>query len=188
MANKDLTKMYRLISKQLQKLEQAIEREKFFGQCLSLKLVPNTFLVKPPTGATTKDEKIKNLFKNAAVSSSFTNLRIAFKDSKEEIKAENEKFESLVGKLIEESNSDVTNVINDYIHKRRPQLKSQAANTFAQKLTNLRRKRGDFSHSNNESVVTQPATENSEQNVATDLNGNESLSNQESQGTTENSF
>ena len=136
----ELVSLYRKISRQLEKLETSIGREKFFGQCLGNKLIPATLRVKPPAVHTSVNAKTKNLYMNAATSSSLRNVYIAHKDAKIETKKANEDFTSFLNTTISESSVEAS-VIHDYIKRRRPQISRRIQHNFAQKINHLKKKK-----------------------------------------------
>ena len=158
MAEQELRRTYRLISKKLQRQITTVERHKFFQACLRHKVVPQTLQVKAPAGSPSANETTQNLYKNAAISSSIKNLTIAIRDAKIDIQTEKDNFSSFVQDLIAEGNIEQTKIEN-YIHSRRPQITRQVSHTFHQKLSHLRRK---FDPDFDKTLATHSATENSE--------------------------
>ena len=139
MADIELRRTYRLISKKLQRQITATEREKFFQSCLKNKVVPQTLQVKAPAGSPSTNQTTQNLYKNAAISSSIKNLTIAIKDARVDKIKENVEFSSFVKDLVDEGKIE-KNVIDNYIHSRKPQITRQVSHTFSQKLNHLKKK------------------------------------------------
>ena len=95
MAQSQLIRVQRKISRKILQLEKAMGRVRFFEQCLKNKVIPQSLLVKPPDSQTS-DPVTVNRYYNAAMSSSLRNLNIALIDAKSASKQEKANFEACV--------------------------------------------------------------------------------------------